>query len=42
MYVAKDCMLNFPSNGYTARLISVTFEAKDKGNNVTGFYQHHN
>ena len=27
-------MLNFPSNSYTARLILVTFEAKDKGNNV--------
>ena len=27
-------MLNFSSNSYTARLILVTFEAKDKGNNV--------
>ena len=34
LYVAKDCMLNFPSNSYTARLILVTFEAKGKGNNV--------
>ena len=53
LYVAKDCMLNFPSNSYTARLILVTFKAKDKRNNVaqvaiamylgtTGFYQLHN
>ena len=36
--VAKDCMLNFPSNSYTVRLILVTFEAKDKGNNVAQVY----
>ena len=34
LYVDEDCMLNFPSNSYTTRLILVTFEAKDKGNNV--------
>ena len=34
LYVAKDCMLNFPSNSFTGRLLLVTFEVKDKGNNV--------